>query len=172
VIFKVSDDNKEIVVEKTSDDSDYEAFLKDLPKDDCRYAVYDFEYEKEGKRSRILFYSWAPGAAKSKMIFASFTSTFRKCFIGIVEDIQGTDYDEVSHEAVLEKVTRRLRCASRSDSGAECGQPLTTPPEHRASLDQRPPARGMRPPPTCFLHMVTLPERDHKTGRRIPPDVG
>ena len=71
MIFKVSDDNKEIVVEKTSDDSDYEAFLKDLPKDDCRYAVYDFEYEKEGKRSRILFYSWAPDAAKikSKMIF-------------------------------------------------------------------------------------------------------
>ncbi|CAO3568625.1 unnamed protein product [Mortierella alpina] len=111
VVFKISDDNKEIIVEKASDNSDYEAFLMDLPKDDCRYAIYDFEYEKEGKRNKILFYSWAPDAAKikSKMIFASATSTFRKCFVGIAEDITGTDYDEVSHESVLEKVTRRLR---------------------------------------------------------------
>ncbi|KAG0032924.1 hypothetical protein BGZ82_006338, partial [Podila clonocystis] len=103
IIFKVTEDNKEIVVEKTSDDSDYEAFLKDLPKDECRYAIYEFLYEKNGKRNKILFYSWAPDAAriKSKMIFASSRSTFRKCFIGITEDIEASDYDQVSHESVL-----------------------------------------------------------------------
>lgn len=110
LIFKFSDDNKEIVVEKTSTDDDYGTFLKDLPKGDCRYAIYDFEFElgEEGKRRRILFYSWAPDDAKirSKMILASSTSTFRKCFIGIAQDIQGTDYDEISYESVLEKASR------------------------------------------------------------------
>ncbi|KAF9927645.1 cofilin [Linnemannia zychae] len=110
IIFKLSEDYKQIVVEKTSDDNDYDAFLRDLPRDDCRYATYDFEFEKEGKRNMILFYNWAPDAAKikSKMVFASSASTFRKCFVGIADDIQGTDYDEISHDAVLEKVTRRI----------------------------------------------------------------
>ncbi|KAF9987674.1 cofilin [Mortierella antarctica] len=107
IVFKVSDDNKEIIVEKTSDSGDYEAFLKDLPNDDCRFAVYDFELEIEGNRWRDLFYSWAPDAAtiKSKMLYTASKSAFRKCFVGIAEDITGTEYDEIS----FEKVAKRLR---------------------------------------------------------------
>ena len=51
----------QIVVEKTSHDTDYEEFLKELPEDDCRYAVYDLEFEKEGgagTRNKIVFLSW------------------------------------------------------------------------------------------------------------------
>lgn len=58
IVFKVSEDKTEIIVEKASDNSDYEAFLADLPKDDCRYAIYDFDYEEEVKRNKILFYTW------------------------------------------------------------------------------------------------------------------
>jgi cofilin len=50
----------EIVVEKASNSQSYEDFLADLPEAECRWAVYDFEYEKEGagKRKKIVFYSW------------------------------------------------------------------------------------------------------------------
>jgi cofilin len=50
----------EIVVKKASESQSYEDFLADLPEVECRWAVYDFEYEKEGagKRNKIVFYSW------------------------------------------------------------------------------------------------------------------
>ena len=53
IIYKLSANNKTIEVEKTSTDTDYDKFTNDLPENDCRYAVYDFEYEidpTEGKR--------------------------------------------------------------------------------------------------------------------------
>ncbi|WP_084529409.1 actin-binding ADF family protein [Nocardia crassostreae] len=111
IIFNVNVPNKEIVVEKTSTDSDYELFLNDLPKDECRYAVYDFEYQQDGKRNKILFYFWAPDAAaiKTKMIYSGSTSDLRQRFTGVAEDLHGTDYDEVSCEVVLDRVTRRVR---------------------------------------------------------------
>jgi cofilin len=60
VIFGVSNDNTEIIVLKTSDSPSYDEFVADLPETDCRWAVYDFEYEKEdgGKRNKICFFSW------------------------------------------------------------------------------------------------------------------
>lgn len=53
VIYKLSDDKKSVEVEKKGDDADYDAFLAHFPEDDCRYAIYDFEYTLpggEGKR--------------------------------------------------------------------------------------------------------------------------
>lgn len=59
IIYNLSKDNTEVVVEKTSNESDYETFLGDLPENECRWGVYDFEYEKDGgKRNKIIFYSW------------------------------------------------------------------------------------------------------------------
>ena len=60
IIFKLSDDNKEIVVEKTSESSNYDEFVAELPGESCRYAIYDFEYEKgnDGKRNKIVFIAW------------------------------------------------------------------------------------------------------------------
>ncbi|RST19633.1 hypothetical protein E2C00_00295 [Streptomyces sp. WAC05374] len=110
IIFNVSDGSEEIVVEKTSDDGDYGAFLKDLPKPDCRYAVHDFEYEREGKRSDLVFHVWVPDEAKiqSQVFFSSSKDALRKRLIGIAVDIQATDFTEVSYESVLKKVTRGL----------------------------------------------------------------
>jgi cofilin len=45
IIFKLSPDNTEIFIERTGDDDDYDRFLRDLPEDGCRWAVYDFGYE-------------------------------------------------------------------------------------------------------------------------------
>ncbi|KAI5301917.1 hypothetical protein KEM55_001431, partial [Ascosphaera atra] len=55
IIFKIADDNKEIVVEESSADPDYDAFREKLVnakdskgKPAPRYAVYDVEFELEG----------------------------------------------------------------------------------------------------------------------------
>ena len=60
IIFTLSPDNTEIVVSKTSESQDYAEFLAEFPPADCRYAIYDFEYQKgdEGKRNKICFYTW------------------------------------------------------------------------------------------------------------------
>ncbi|KAF8713268.1 Actin depolymerization factor/cofilin -like domain protein, partial [Rhizoctonia solani] len=114
IIFKLSDDLKEIVVEKTSNDPDYDTFLKDLPEvtliDEPRWAVYDVEYEKTGagKRNKLIFFSWNPDSAtiKKKMVYSASKDAIRKSLDGIAAEIQGTASDEVSKDSVLDKVSR------------------------------------------------------------------
>ena len=60
IIYKLSDDNSAIVIEHLVEEGDYQKFVAALPKTDCRYAVFDFEYEKpgEGQRNKICFIAW------------------------------------------------------------------------------------------------------------------
>lgn len=60
IIYTLSPDNTEIVVSKTSESQSYDDFIAELPPAECRYAIYDFEYEKggEGKRNKICFFTW------------------------------------------------------------------------------------------------------------------
>ncbi|RUS34038.1 hypothetical protein BC938DRAFT_482708 [Jimgerdemannia flammicorona] len=188
LLFKLSDDHKEIVLEKAIEQGEYSTFLEHLPKDEPRYAVYDFEYEKpgEGTRNKIVFYACAflkqwdenrglaihaicwievahlrgigreglqeatepascwdcglvvivlhirslerceltkyspstsvyictplrtPDTAKirQKMVYASSKDALRKTLVGISTEIQGTDFDEVEYDTILEKVSR------------------------------------------------------------------
>jgi cofilin len=59
IIYALNNTKTEVVVHKSSQSADYEEFLADLPETECRWAVYDFEYDNgEGKRKKLLFYSW------------------------------------------------------------------------------------------------------------------
>lgn len=87
IIYKISDDWKEIVVEETSKDADYGVFRDKLlnakSKDrrgkegiGGRYAVFDVEYELEsgeGTRNKITFISWCPDDAPQYVCFPLFT---------------------------------------------------------------------------------------------------
>ncbi|KAI5479471.1 cofilin [Pseudohyphozyma bogoriensis] len=110
IIFKLSDDNKEIQVEKTSSSADYDEFLNDLPAQSCRYAIYDFEYQKgsDGLRNKICFYAWSPDESKikTKMLYASSKDALRRALVGIAVEIQGTDSSEIDYSEVLDKVSR------------------------------------------------------------------
>ncbi|SYW78243.1 probable COF1 - cofilin, actin binding and severing protein [Ustilago bromivora] len=110
IIYTLNQNNTEIVVAKASTSSSYDDFIAELPPAECRYAIYDFEYEKgdEGKRNKICFFTWSPDDAKikQKMVFASSKDALRKALVGISSEIQGTDFSEVSYETVLEKVSR------------------------------------------------------------------
>jgi len=111
IIFKISDDKKSIIADKKSTDSNYESFLKDLPEKECRYAVYDFKWEinsSEGKRNKIVFVLWSPDSApiKSKMLYTTSVNALRSTLTGIGSEVQATDFSEISHETVLEKVAK------------------------------------------------------------------
>jgi cofilin len=60
ITYKLSADNKDVVVEKTAEQGTYDDFIKALPTSECRYAIFDFEFEKpgEGIRNKICFYAW------------------------------------------------------------------------------------------------------------------
>ncbi|KAF3915845.1 Cofilin [Arthrobotrys entomopaga] len=111
IIYNINTAGNTIEVETTGDEEDYEAFLAKLPKDDCRYAIYDFGYElaEGGKRNKLCFYTWAPDTApiKRKMLSASSKLALSRALNGIMIEVQGTDLGEVSHEAVLGKCEKR-----------------------------------------------------------------
>ncbi|KAM6494457.1 actin depolymerizing factor [Amanita muscaria] len=112
IIFTLNKENTSIIVEKTSESEDYDDFVGDLPESECKWAIYDLRFEKEGApRSKLVFYSWSPDTAKikQKMVFASSRDALRRSLVGIGVEIQGTDSSEVAHEAVLEKANRAAR---------------------------------------------------------------
>ncbi|KAG9310903.1 actin depolymerizing factor [Chiua virens] len=102
LFFRLNDDLSEIVVDKTSDASDYGAFVAEFPAAQCRWAVYDFEFEKpgEGPRKKLGFISWSPDDAKvkDKMVFASSHEALKRKLDGIAFEVQGTDRSEISYE--------------------------------------------------------------------------
>ncbi|CAR29389.1 hypothetical protein ZYGR_0AD00710 [Zygosaccharomyces rouxii] len=111
VLYGISEDKTTIVVKETSTSQSYDEFLGKLSENDCLYAIYDFEYEiggNEGKRSKIVFFTWSPDTApvRSKMVYASSKDALRRALTGVSADIQGTDFSEVSYETVLERVSK------------------------------------------------------------------
>lgn len=60
IIFRLNDNKTEIIPEKESTSADYDEFLKDLPETECRWAVYDLEFQNdEGSlRKKIIFLQW------------------------------------------------------------------------------------------------------------------
>ncbi|EAQ83829.1 hypothetical protein CHGG_10233 [Chaetomium globosum CBS 148.51] len=123
IIFKLSDDFKEIVVESTSDDApEYDDFREKLVKAQSktksgtvckgpRYAVYDVEYELasgEGKRNKITFIAWSPDDAgiQPKMIYASSKEALKRALNGIAVEIQANDTDDIEWDSVLKTVSK------------------------------------------------------------------
>jgi len=111
IIFAINKEKTEIIMLKESTSKEYDEFLADLPENECRWAVYDLEFnvEEGGLRNKLVFYHWSPDTAKikDKMVYASSRDALRRSFQGIAVEIQGTDFSEVAHETVLEKASKR-----------------------------------------------------------------
>ncbi|CAI5697290.1 cofilin-2 [Oreochromis niloticus] len=108
VLFCLSDDKKTIIVEEGKQilvgdigdtvEDPYASFVKLLPPNDCRYALYDATYEtKESKKEDLVFLFWAPESAplKSKMIYASSKDAIKKKFTGIKHEWQANGLDDI-----------------------------------------------------------------------------
>ncbi|KAH6847927.1 hypothetical protein B0I37DRAFT_376229 [Chaetomium sp. MPI-CAGE-AT-0009] len=123
IIFKLSDDNKEIVVESTSEDGpEYEDFRNKLIKAEVktktgavskgpRYAVYDIQYELasgEGIRNKITFIAWSPDDAgiKPKMVYASSKDALKRALTGLAHELQANDTDDIEWDSLVKTVSK------------------------------------------------------------------
>ncbi|XP_047971820.1 actin-depolymerizing factor 3-like [Salvia hispanica] len=98
IVFKIEE--KQVIVEKLGEpDKTYDDFTGHLPADECRYAIFDFDYftEENVPKSRIFFIAWSPDTAKvrSKMIYASSKDRFKRELDGIQIELQATDPTEM-----------------------------------------------------------------------------
>ncbi|KAM3730080.1 hypothetical protein ACB098_12G060400 [Castanea mollissima] len=103
IIFKIED--QEVVVEKLgSPDETYEDFTESLPANECRYAVYDFDFitDENCQKSKIFFIAWSPDTSKvrSKMVYASSKDRFKRELDGIQVELQATDPSEMSLDII------------------------------------------------------------------------
>ncbi|KAL2127618.1 hypothetical protein VTI74DRAFT_10397 [Chaetomium olivicolor] len=123
VIFKLSDDNKEIVVESTSEDGpEYEDFRNKLVNATSksktgavgkgpRYAVYDVQYQLasgEGTRNKITFIAWSPDDAgvMAKMVYASSKEALKRALPGLAVEVQANDEDDIEFESLVKTVSK------------------------------------------------------------------
>ena len=61
IVYKIEEKQKQVVVEKVGEpNQSYEDFTASLPAEECRYAVYDFDFvtEENCQKSRIFFIAW------------------------------------------------------------------------------------------------------------------
>ncbi|MCJ1307189.1 cofilin [Agyrium rufum] len=125
IIYKLSDDYKEIVVEEKSADGNWETFQDKLMNAKSghkgkegkgpRYAVYDFEYELqagEGKRSKITFISWSPDEGTlvyPRMTYASSKESLKNALSGLAAEVQANRDDEIEYDTILKDITKGKR---------------------------------------------------------------
>ncbi|KMT17538.1 hypothetical protein BVRB_2g037400 [Beta vulgaris subsp. vulgaris] len=105
IIFKIEEKQKQVIVEKVGEPSEsYEDFAASIPADECRYAVYDFDFvtAENCQKSRIFFIAWSPDTAKvrSKMIYASSKDRFKRELDGIQVELQATDPSEMDLDVI------------------------------------------------------------------------
>jgi len=124
IIYKLSDDYKEVVVEETSENPDWDTFREKLINAQSksktgkvgkgpRYAVYDFHYDLaggEGQRNKITFIAWSPDDAgiQPKMIYASSKDALKRALNGIATEFQANDEDDIEYQSILAKVSKGL----------------------------------------------------------------
>ncbi|KAM1032008.1 hypothetical protein ACFX2I_035635 [Malus domestica] len=108
VIFKVDEKKREVVVEKIGGPAEsYDDFVAALPDNDCRYAVYDFDFvtSENCQKSKIFFISWSPSTSRirAKMLYATSKDRFRRELDGIHYEIQATDPTEMDLEVLKDR---------------------------------------------------------------------
>ncbi|KAB2067676.1 hypothetical protein ERO13_A09G229900v2 [Gossypium hirsutum] len=110
VVFKINEKKKEVVVEKTGGPSEnYDDLTASLPENDCRYAVYDFDFvtSENCQKSKIFFITWSPSVSRirAKMLYATSKERFISELEGIHYEIQATDPTGMDLEVIRERAS-------------------------------------------------------------------
>lgn len=60
IIYTVNENRTEIIVQNTSDSREYQDFVEELDPQECRWGVYDFEFENDNgdRRNTLVLMSW------------------------------------------------------------------------------------------------------------------
>jgi len=109
IVYKIVDGK--IVKEKHSISTNFEDFLSELPKDDCRYAIYDMEFVTNDGRpgNKLVSIAWAPDSSKvkAKMLYAGSKDALNRVFVGVATKITATDLSELT-EPILSDACKKF----------------------------------------------------------------
>ncbi|ERN08226.1 actin-depolymerizing factor 5 isoform X2 [Amborella trichopoda] len=105
IVFKIDEGSREVRVEKVgASDASYHDFATSLPHDDCRYAVFDFDFLTLDNchKSRIFFIQWCPTASRirAKILYATSKGGLRRELDGVHYDLQATDPTEMGIQVI------------------------------------------------------------------------
>ncbi|KAJ8505263.1 hypothetical protein OPV22_006149 [Ensete ventricosum] len=105
IVFKIDEKIQQVTVEKLGrPDESYDDFTACFPPNECRYAVFDFDFvtDENCQKSKIFFIAWSPDSSKvrSKMLYASSKDRFKRELDGIQVELQATDPSEMSIDIV------------------------------------------------------------------------
>ncbi|KAH1081442.1 hypothetical protein J1N35_021203 [Gossypium stocksii] len=108
LVFRIDEKKRKVVVEKTGDPAEtYDDFTASLPENDCRYAVYDFDFVTSDncQKSKIFFIAWSPSSSRirSKVLYATSKHRLREELDGIHYEIQATDPTEMDLEVLKDR---------------------------------------------------------------------
>ncbi|KAL7147467.1 hypothetical protein ABFS83_06G109400 [Erythranthe nasuta] len=103
IVFRI--EGQQVVVDKLGcPDGSYEDFTSSLPSDECRYAVFDFDFitTENCQKSKIFFIAWSPDTSivRMKMVYASSKDRFKRELDGIQVELQATDPSEMSFDII------------------------------------------------------------------------
>lgn len=121
ILFKVN--GVKIEVDATGDTSkSFDDFLKALPDSQCRYAVFDKEYESADGRAmdKLYFLTWMPAVcqAPTKMMYTSERKRIRNLLDGVF-DASAVNRDEVRRQFEMSKPLSSKGKADCSDDEEE-----------------------------------------------------
>ncbi|XP_057855393.1 actin-depolymerizing factor [Cryptomeria japonica] len=108
VVFKIDEKTKQVVVEKTGGPAEsYDDFTAALPDNDCRYAVYDFDFvtNENCQKSKIFFIAWSPDVSRirAKMLYATTKDRLRRELDGVHYEVQATDATEIDIDVIKDR---------------------------------------------------------------------
>lgn len=61
IVFKIEENSQQVIVDKVGQPGQsYDDFTNSLPANECRYAVYDFDFttKENCQKSKIFFIAW------------------------------------------------------------------------------------------------------------------
>ncbi|KAL6527689.1 hypothetical protein OROMI_029500 [Orobanche minor] len=108
VIYKIDEEKNEVVVEKTGGPAEsYDDFSESLPENDCRYAIYDFDFvtSENCRKSKIFFFAWSPATSRvrAKVLYATSKHSIKSALYGVHYEIQATDRTEMELAVITDR---------------------------------------------------------------------
>ncbi|CAN7015943.1 unnamed protein product [Brassica rapa subsp. trilocularis] len=110
IVFKIEEKSKKVTVDKVGAAGEtYQDLAASLPEDDCRYAVFDFDYVTVDncRMSKLFFITWSvsPEASRirEKLMYATSKSGLRRVLEGIHYELQATDPTEMGFDKIQDR---------------------------------------------------------------------
>jgi cofilin len=92
---------------------EFDELRRFLPKDDCRFVIYNFEYTTDEhppiQTSKLMLINWCPVNApfKRKLVFAASKSNVKEAFTGLAYELNPSILQEIEYGQVRKEVLKK-----------------------------------------------------------------